>query len=487
MKWNKNASSQKGRVFRSGLLSTAMLAAVLVLAVLLNLLVRAIPTKYTEFDLSEAKMYTLSDSTKALVEGLEKDVHIYYLCETGSEDAIITKLLDHYAAESGHLSWEQKDPTLYPTFAAKYGAENVSTGSLIVTCGENSTVLDAADLYEYDYTDYYTTGSASVTFGGEKQITSAIYKLTAAGQSHAYYTTNHGEQSLTDSLTDALDAQNIDAQPLDLLTSTIPEDCNLLIINAPTSDFTAGDGLVDEIAQLQTYLENGGHLFVTTDLTVSTPNLDALLAEYGMTRQEGLVIENDSSYYLYGTAQTCLLPNLSSNEITAGVTDGMHVFTPVAQGIVKGDSTDDLTLTTLLSTSSTAYAMQDYAQASTAEQGANDPNGPFNIAVAASNSTTGAKVVWVNCANLLNSKGIEYVAREYASLLIGGNAQLLTSTVNWMTGEENGVVIDSKSMSAETLTVPAKATMLLGLLFTIVVPLAFIVAGIAITLVRRRR
>jgi ABC-2 type transport system permease protein len=226
---------------------------------------------------------------------------------------------------------------------------------------------------------------------------------------------------------------------------------------------------------------------VTTDLTVSTPNLDALLAEYGMTRQEGLVIENDSSYYLYGTAQTCLLPNLSSNEITAGVTDGMHVFTPVAQGIVKGDSTDDLTLTTLLSTSSTAYAMQDYAQASTAEQGKNDPNGPFNIAVAASNSTTGAKVVWVNCANLLNSKGIEYVAREYASLLIGGNAQLLTSTMNWMTGEENGVVIDSKSMSAETLTVPAKATMLLGLLFTIVVPLAFIVAGIAITLVRRRR
>lgn len=170
-------------------------------------------------------------------------MHIYYLCETGSEDTIITKLLDHYAAESGHLSWEQKDPTLYPTFAAKYGAENVSTGSLIVTCGENSTVLDAADLYEYDYTDYYTTGSASVTFGGEKQITSAIYKLTAAGQSHAYYTTNHGEQTLTDSLTDALDAQNIDAQPLDLLTSTIPEDCDLLIINAPTTDFPQGTAL----------------------------------------------------------------------------------------------------------------------------------------------------------------------------------------------------------------------------------------------------
>lgn len=78
---------------------------------------------------------------------------------------------------------------------------------------------------------------------------------------------------------------------------------------------------------------------MTTDLTVDTPNLDALLAEYGMTRQEGLVIENDSNYYAYGYPQTYLLPSLSSNDITAGVTDGMYVFTPVAQGIVKGDST----------------------------------------------------------------------------------------------------------------------------------------------------
>ena len=34
--------------------------------------------------------------------------------------------------------------------------------------------------------------------------------------------------------------------------------------------------------------KTAAYLFVTTDLTVSTPNLDALLAEYGMTRQEGL-------------------------------------------------------------------------------------------------------------------------------------------------------------------------------------------------------
>lgn len=151
----------------------------ILLAVLVNLVVRALPSKYTEFDLSEGKMYTLGDSSVQLAQSLQQDVTIYYLCETGSEDVIITKLLDHYAAESSHIHWEQKDPTLYPTFAAQYGAENASTGSLIVTSGEDSVVLDAADLYEYDYSDYYTTGSANVTFGGEKQITAAIYKLTS--------------------------------------------------------------------------------------------------------------------------------------------------------------------------------------------------------------------------------------------------------------------------------------------------------------------
>ena len=103
MKNFKFSSSANGKVFRNGLYSTAILAAAIVLAVLINLLVGAIPKKYTEFDLSAAKMYTLGDSSRQLMQSLDQDVTVYYLCETGSEDAIITKLLDHYADESGHL------------------------------------------------------------------------------------------------------------------------------------------------------------------------------------------------------------------------------------------------------------------------------------------------------------------------------------------------------------------------------------------------
>ena len=98
MKNFKFSSSANGKVFRNGLYSTAILAAAIVLAVLINLLVGAIPKKYTEFDLSAAKMYTLGDSSRQLMQSLDQDVTVYYLCETGSEDAIITKLLDHAGA-----------------------------------------------------------------------------------------------------------------------------------------------------------------------------------------------------------------------------------------------------------------------------------------------------------------------------------------------------------------------------------------------------
>ncbi len=94
MKLKKSSQPVNKGAFRSGIWSAAITVAVIVLAILVNLVVRAVPTKYTEFDLSEAGLYTLSDSSKEIARDLTQDVTIYYLCETGSEDTIISKLLD---------------------------------------------------------------------------------------------------------------------------------------------------------------------------------------------------------------------------------------------------------------------------------------------------------------------------------------------------------------------------------------------------------
>lgn len=476
MKKFKLTSSANGKVFRSGVYSTAILAAAIVLAVLLNLLVGALPKKYTEFDLSEAKMYTLGDSSKKLVQSLDQDVTVYYLCETGSEDAILTKLLDHYADESSHFRWEQKDPAIYPTFAAQYGASDVSTGSLIVVSGENNVVLDAADLYEYDYSDYYTTGSANVTFGGEKQITSAIYKLTAAEETHAYYTTNHGEQALTSSLTEALEAQNITAQPLDLLTSTIPDDCDLLIINDPTSDF-ASDGLVDEISQLQTYLENGGRVLLTTNGYDETPNLDAVMAQFGLAREAGLVVEGDSNHALYGSPYSLFPDYGTTDESTAldGVNRSTHVMLSVAQGITVTE-TDGVTAESLLNTSEDAYSKLNFDTSSTTDKENGDTDGPFSLAVWARNETTGAEVIWIGCPNMDNEQ-------LYQS--IPGNLTFLQGCAASMVGQD--ILIDTKALEASPITISASTATTLGLVFVFVLPAAVLIAGAVVVLLRRRK
>ena len=476
MKKFKFTSSANGRVFRNGLYSTAILAAAIVLAVLVNLLVGAIPSKYTELDLSEAKMYTLSDSSRKLVQGMDQDVTIYYLCETGSEDAILTKLLDHYAEESSHLRWEQKDPALYPTFAAQYGASDAAAGSLIVVSGDDSVVLDAADLYEYDYSDYYTTGSANVTFGGEKQITSAIYKLTAAEESHVYYTTNHGEQAPTSSLTEALEAQNLDLQPLDLLTSTIPDDCSLLIINAPASDF-ASDGLVDEISQLQAYLENGGKVLLTTSAFVDTPNLDAVMAQFGLAREPGLVVEGDAGHALYGYPYSLFPDYGTTEESTAlnGVNKGSHVMLSVAQGITVTE-TDGVAAEPLLNTSEDSYSKADLDENSSSEKGAGDVDGPFSLAVWARNDSTGAEVIWIGCPNVDNEQLYQSVP---------GNLTFLQGCAASMVGQE--ILIDTKALEAEPITVAASSAMTLGMVFVFLLPAAVLIAGAAVVLLRRRR
>ena len=77
LNWNKRKKSEAAsKIFRSGVYSAAVTALVLVLVILLNLIVRAIPSRYTEWDLLEAGLYTLSDNSIEVVKNLTQDVKI---------------------------------------------------------------------------------------------------------------------------------------------------------------------------------------------------------------------------------------------------------------------------------------------------------------------------------------------------------------------------------------------------------------------------
>jgi len=325
-----------------------------------------------------------------------------------------------------------------------------------------------------DMEAYYYYGSQQYSFDAENCLTAALANVIRTTSYQMYELTGHGETELESDFTETLNNGGVTVQQLNLTTAgSIPEDADELLINAPLADITA-----EEASMLTSYVENGGNLLVVTDFTVDTPNLDGVLAACGMTREPGLLVENDADHYPYGSPQTYLMPDVNASEILAGMTSGMRVYTPIAQGIVKSEDTEYI-LTSLLSTSSDAYSMVDYANAETVEKSDTDPEGSFDVAVAAENTTTGARVVWINCPNMLLSGTNQSVS--------GGNAQMLGSIANWFNDQQTTAVISSKSLSAEGLTVPNAARLGLGLLFIFALPIVCLIAGVVICLIRRRR
>ena len=254
------------RALGAGAYASVLGAIVLVVVILVNLVVQAIPTKYTEFDISNTGLFTLSETTVSMLKSLDKDVTAYYLGETGGEDANLTRLLDRYAGESSHFRWEQRDPALYPTFAAQYDAQDASNGSVILVCGENHAVVDSADLYEYDYSSYYTTGSVDMRFNAENALTTAVAQVTRDASYTAYQLTGHGEAELGSDFTEVLTNAGVTLESLSLTTSAVPEDAAALILNAPQADLSEQD-----VDALRSYLDGGGRLLVTTSLLADTP------------------------------------------------------------------------------------------------------------------------------------------------------------------------------------------------------------------------
>ena len=157
------------------------------------MIIGKLPSKYTEIDVSEQKLYSISDDTAEMLKDLDKDVTIYQIAQNGSEDENISKLLERYEDESDHVKVELKDPVVNPKFVSNYTNSNISSNSLIVTCGDRYKIIDYNNIYEYQM-DYNTYSYQTTGFDGEGQITSAIAYVVSEDLPVLYTLEGHGEK-----------------------------------------------------------------------------------------------------------------------------------------------------------------------------------------------------------------------------------------------------------------------------------------------------
>jgi len=467
------------KTLKNGSYSVVLSVIFVVIIVVVNLIVDAFPSTYTELDVSDQQLFSIGDQTKDFLKELDKDVTIYQIAQSGSEDEVVSKLLQKYEEASDHIKVEKKDPVVNPKFTSEYTDEEVSSNSLIVVCGDRSKIVDYNNIYEssMDYTTYsYTTSG----FDGEGQITSAISYVTSDNLPVLYTLDGHGEKSLDSTLQEDIEKANIEIKSLNLLTEeSVPEDADCLMINSPSTDISE-----DERDAIIEYLENGGKAMIFSDYTEeSMDNFDAVLENYGVERVDGIVIEGDAQHYAMQMPYY-LLPDVSSAEAVSDFSSqGYFVLAPYAQGIRQLDNVrDTLTIESLLTTSDEAYSKTDL-NTETLEKTDEDIDGPFDIGVSITEKVDDDKttqIVYYSTANLMDSQINQMVA--------GGNEQMITESLNWMcsTDEASTISIPSKSLEVSYLTVTAYDAAYWKICVMGLIPGVFLVVGFVIWLKRRK-
>lgn len=291
------------RAVRVGGYSVAAAAIVIAIIVAVNALVRALPAHWTQFDTTSSQLFSISDQTESVVGSLETPVTIHWIVQSGQEDATLETLLERYQALSENLTVEKVDPVVSPTFLEQYDVGSVYNNSLIVESEARYRYVDYYDIYEYDYTNYYTTGSVDMNFAGEGAITSAVSYVVNDDLPKVYTLTGHGEGSLSSDFQSAAEQDNMEFEELSLLSAeTVPEDADCVLILAPQSDISDV-----ELTALQAYLDGGGRLLLITDPPqegAELTNLETLMAGYGVHAVDGIVVEEDQANYAMGLPYT---------------------------------------------------------------------------------------------------------------------------------------------------------------------------------------
>ncbi|MCD8218524.1 MAG: GldG family protein [Clostridiales bacterium] len=464
------------RTAKVGGYSFIVTVVVLAILVLVNVAVSSLPSTWTQFDISSAQLYSVTSSTKSVAQNLTEEVTIYWITQEGEEDTVIEKLLNVYDALSDNITVEKKNPDIYPTFASQYTDETVENNSLIVESGDTYRYIAYSDIYESDYSDYYTTGSVSSSFDGESEITTAIDYVVSEDLPVIYLLTGHGEADLSDSLSESIEKANIETEELSLLTvDEIPEDADAILIYAPTSDISE-----EEADMLTEYMEEGGHLFVMSGPQEEDEliNLHSILENYGITTEEGIVVEGNRDNYAFGYPYV-LLPELGDSDITSELSENnSYIIVPVAQGLTIGDTDDNVTVTSLLTTTSESFSKIAGYSLDTYDKEDGDIDGAFSVAVSVEDSDSGAMMIWISSDDMMED--------TYVSYSSGANSDFVMNAVSWLIGETDSISIRSKSLSYSYLTISTSQANIIKVCLIAVIPLCYLFFGIE-DMVRRRK
>lgn len=440
-------------------------------AVIVTLVSKKIEDQFhLRWDLTDNQVYSIGDTTKEVLRKLEKDITIYTLYQSGSEDRTISELLRRYEQESSHIEVKNIDPLEKPYFTKQFetGEETIGQSSLIIqeNGSKNFRVINAQNLYEWQLEEdqLYATGTVA-----ELRVTAAVASISGGKQTTVYFVTGHGEMDVTKEyyLSETLMSDGYKVESYDLIynnTALEPDDCLLFL--APLQDLTD-----EEYQMVQNFMDKGGKaVFLINPLAGEVVHFNKLFATYGLELEDNLIAESDIDCYL--NSQVIIRPQMNEENpvLQSVVTSNAGLVLPRCRGISTWEI-KEIEIDPILYSSKSSYGKVDpYTETLDKEDG--DTEGPFSLGVTATSNKNGSKLVLLGNSDFVST--LENAKYE-------GNIALFMDSVAWASEKEDSVVIQPKSLVSAPLKIKSTAAgYRLMVLVIIVIPALILGCGAAV-------
>lgn len=462
---------------------TILLVAILILAFIgINTLIQNLDLQ--DIDVTANKLYTLSEESKNQIKNINQKVTVYLI--GFEEDTALSDLLKQYTKQNENITQEIiKDIQDRADIKAKYQITD-ETQVIIVETEERNKILTVDDLYTFDYTTYQQIDVS------EQKITNAIVDLTILEKPKVYFLTGHNEYGIDTHLT-VLNAyltnEVNDVESLDLLVKdTVPEDANALVIGTPAKDFS--DREVEIITQ---YINNGGKILWMNDPELTGkeyPNIQKILDLFGVTFDEGIIIEQDSNKMISETPNF-IIPDVSSTNATKNIaTDGGVLLINSGKiTLVDDEKLEELNVTnqTILTTSDKALFRTEVSSASISKI-SSDEEGTFTLASKLTkqiNEDTEA-VMYAIADNLFATDyPITSGSSQIPAIYFYNNKDLVLNIISELTDREDTITIRKDTGTVSYTATEQQDRIVKIIIF--VIPAIIILAGIIVWQIRRRK
>ena len=302
------------RSTRKGSISILITVLFIVAVILLNLVLGAIKDRHPMYiDVTENSLYQLQQSTKDSLDEVDRPVSLYVLqkeadFENGNANnykyfAQANKLLHAMEEYSDNIDLHYIDLDTQPTFTGAYpDVDWTLNHAILVVSGDRYRAVDFTDLFDMQYADSDYSTIVITRQKVEQAIMTAIVNVLITTKTTVSVLTSEAEQDMT-AFKDLLEKNAFDVEEVSLLNDSIPEDSKIAVIYDPGTDIN------DKTAEkLKSWLYNDGkfghHLiyFPNDQLNVNSfPNLNDLIADYGMQVEYGYIFENNQDYLIPDT------------------------------------------------------------------------------------------------------------------------------------------------------------------------------------------